>query len=80
MVGGTKVPPTKAKTAITLTSTLILLVSEKIKKVTPEFNTDTKKLSGPALYTFPILPRPPREVLVEVSIERWILSADGGVQ
>ena len=59
--------------------TLILVVSEKIHQVAPEFNTGVKKLSGPTLYT---LPRQPRQVLVElaalVSIEQWILSAGGG--
>ena len=63
----------------TLPPTLILVVSEKINQVTLEFNTGTKKLSGPALYTFPTQPR---QVVVElaalVSIERWILSAGGG--
>ena len=63
----------------TLTPTLILVVSEKIHQVTPEFNKGTKKLSDLALYT---LPTQPRQVLVEpaalVSIERWILPTGGG--
>ena len=63
----------------TLPPTLILVVSEKIHQVTPEFNTGAKELSGPALYT---LPTQLKQVMVEpaalVSIERWILSAGGG--
>ena len=41
------------KLGANLASNLILVVSEKVNQVTPEFNISAKKLSGPALYTSP---------------------------